>query len=105
MKQNSHEKNLHRLLDKNEANADSFKNGLNHRVYIDKSLPHQQLYKIELLVPHFQPADIQVKLNENKLSVQAKRQVLKGNQKILKVKLVKMNVDLFFKFLIHPQSK
>ncbi len=89
MKQSSYENNLHHLLDKNEANADSFKNALNHKVYIDKSLPHQHLYKIELVVPHFQPADIQVKLNENKLNVQAKRQVIKGNQKILKV--------LFFK--------
>ena len=85
MKQNSYEKNLHRLLDKNEQNADSFKNTLNHRVYIDKSLPHQYLYKIELLVPHFQPGDIQVKLNENKLNVQAKRQVLKAKQELLKV--------------------
>ena len=52
----------------------SLSDTLKHRVSIDKhATTNQHLYKIEILVPHFQPNDIQVKLNEKKLNIQARR--------------------------------
>ena len=101
--------NFNQTSNKREKASTCLKNtlssSLDHRVYIDKSLPHRHLYIIELLVPQFQPDEIQVKLNENRLSVQARRQLV--NQKQLNLKeteLFERHIELPYFVLLNTAN-